>query len=127
MIFHRKQRVLPETAISLQINNFVIQVSHSVKFLGIILVENLSWNVQISSVSRRLSKYVPIMYRIRDTCNVQVLKLVYNCLVYPNLIYANSVWGFCTKLALNPLNIMHKKIIRSMCGLSFTDHTAGFL
>ena len=72
-----------------------------------------------------MSKYVPIMYQIRDFCDVQTLKLIYNSLVYPNLIYGNSVWGFCTKQALNPLNVTNKKIIRAMYGLRFNDHTAG--
>ena len=125
VLFHRKQRIVNPLDLSIYLDESCVGVSDSVKFLGVVLDKNLSWDTQTSNVLRRLSKYVPIMHRIRDFCDVQTLKIVYNSLVYPNLIYGNSVWGFCTKKVLNPLNITNKKIIRAMLGLRFRDHTAG--
>ena len=40
--------------------------------------------------------------------------LIYNCLIYSNIIYCNSIWGFCKKNAIQPLLVAHKKIIRAI-------------
>ena len=82
MVFHRKQRTLPATL---------------AKFLGVIIDSNLSWNLHISNLSRKLAKYSPILYRIRKHCMNKPLKLIYSCLIYSNLIYCISVWGHCKK------------------------------
>ena len=42
-------------------------------------------------MSWKLAKYTPILYCIRKYCTTEALKLIYNCLVYYNLIYCNSV------------------------------------
>ena len=76
-----------------------------------------------TNLSRKLSKYVPILYRIQNLCTPRSLKLIYNCLIYSNLIYCNSVWGYCRSVALNPLIVTHKKIVRALAGVGYNHHT----
>ena len=110
----------------LRLGDAVINKVENAKFLGILLDQHLSWNENISNVVRKLAKYVPIMYASRRYCSEKCLKLIYNCLVYSNLIYCNSIWGYCTKTALQPLFIMQKKIIRGMAGVSLYDSSRPF-
>ena len=95
----------------------------SVRFLGVILDPNLAWDDHIKNVTRKLTKYVPILYRIRNLCTKKSLMLIYNCLIYSNLIYCNSVWGFCKNSALYPLVVKQKKIVRAIAGVSRLHHT----
>ena len=108
---------------SLLIDGLAVNRVSTCKFLGVILDENLSWTHHIASICRKLAKYVPIMSNIRAICTTTSLKLIYNCLIYSNLIYCNSVWGHCKGVAINPLIIMHKKIVRSIIGARFDAHT----
>lgn len=117
IIFHRKQRKLRTTENNITIGSEVVEKVDYTKFLGLLIDKNLSWDRHILNLSRKLSKYVPIIYRIRKICNLKSLKLLYNCLIYSNLIYCNSVWGHCKSVALNPLLITHKKIIRALAGV----------
>ena len=63
------------------------------------------------------------MYEARPYCTHKILKLLYNCLIYSYLNYCNSVWGYCTKYALQLLNVVQKKILRAMTRLRFNTHT----
>ena len=118
IIFHRKQRRLPSTLPKLSIGNSDISKVNQVRFLGVIMDPNLSWNCHVSSQARKLAKYVPILYRTRKYCTNRALKLIYNTLIYSNLIYCNSVWGSCKSSAMKPLKSFQKKIMRAMAGVN---------
>ena len=98
----------------------------SVKFLGVILDSSLSWNDHINNLTRKIAKFVPIFYRIRSLCTVESLKIIYNGLVYSNLVYCSSIWGFNNQVTLKPLITMQKKIIRAIAGLNCLDHTSDY-
>ena len=85
------------------------------------LDEHLLWAEHINMVIRKISKFVPIMYKIRNSLNLCDLKLIYNSLVYPNVIYCNIIWGGICKTRLNLLFVLQKKIIRAM---TFSDRCA---
>ena len=52
------------------------------------------------------------------------LKLLYNCLVYPSLIYGNAAWGSACKNNLKSLVTTQKKIIRVLNFKQKYEHTA---
>ena len=118
IIFHRKQRRIPENDNQIFLGTDLVTEKKYVKFLGVVVDCNLSWNYHIGNLNRKLAKYVPIFYRIRNFCTSKALKIMYNGLVYSNLIYCNSIWGYCTDTALNPLTVLHKKVIRAMAGVN---------
>ena len=123
MIFHRKQKYVPTINHSLSLNEIELKRTFSIRFLGVILDPNLAWDDHIKNLTRKIAKYVPILYRIRNLCTRKSLMLIYNCLVYANLIYCNSVWGFCKSSALYPLVIKQKKIVRAIAGVGRLHHT----
>ena len=82
---------MPAVAGSLMCNGVPVESVMHVKFLGVFLDPHLSWNYHISSVSRKIAKYAPIIYRIRNLCTPLSLKIIYHCLVYANLIYFINV------------------------------------
>ena len=109
MVLHRKQRTLPATSDKLYLDGNEVEKLTYAKFLGVIIDSNLSLNHHISNVSWKVAKYIPILFRIRKYCMTKALKLIYDCLIYSNLIYCNSAWGHCKKNALSPLIVIHKK------------------
>ena len=118
VIFRRKQKRVPAHSNILRLDDATIRMVENIRFLGVLLDQHLSWNEQISNIARKLAKYVPIMYASRHHCSDKCIRLIYNCLIYSNLIYCNSIWGYCTKAALRPLHIIQKKILRGMAGVS---------
>ena len=123
ILFQRKQRHLPIFDQTLELGGVEIERVSNVKFLGVIVDQYLDWSSHISNLSRKLAKYVGIIWKIRKLCTGKSLKLIYHSLIYSNLIYCNSVWGHCKMIALRPLEVVHKKIIRAVDGAHRMAHT----
>ena len=79
------------------------------KFIRVIVDANLSWDLHISNVARKPAKYAPLIRKLRNLLTHESLLLIYKGLVYSNMIYLNSVRGYCSQNASNPLVITQKK------------------
>ena len=112
IIFHRKRRKLLEKTYNISIGESLVARETCTKFLGVQVDENLSFHQHISHLIRKMAKYVPILYQTRNSLSNESLKLIYNSLIYPNLIYCISVWGSCAKIHRNQLLCLQKKIVR---------------
>ena len=123
MIFHRQRKRLQPCRAKIRIGTNEIERVYEIKFLGMMLDEHLLYKSHVNLVLRRVSRFAGIFYRIRDFVNAKCLKLLYNALVLPNLMYCNSIWGSCCASTMRPLLMMQKKIIRTLNFSGYTDHT----
>ena len=109
--------------ISLRINNNIIKQVSSVRFLGLIIDEGLTWKEHIDSVSKNIIKSSGLIAKLRHYANKNSLKLIYYALVYPYLTYGNLVWGNTYPTRLKKLFNIQKKIVRLICFKLYTDHS----
>lgn len=123
IIFHRNSKKFV-VADYITIDDHRITRVHSTRFLGVIVDDCLNWRLHVQHVLRKISKFNPIFRHIRSLVSQDVLKLLYNSLVYPHLTYCNSVWGACVRATLHPLMIVQKKIVRTICFSNFREHSA---
>ena len=121
MLFKRRGHV--DGHIGVKIDNLDLNRVDSVKFLGVALDERLSWCVHAANIAGRISKFVPILYNVRSNLDLKSMKIIYYALIYPNIIYCNSVWGNCCAIYLSPLELVLKKIVRVMTFGSRYEHT----
>ena len=70
-----------------------------------------------------LNWYVRILYRVRRSLPLQSLKLVYNSLIYPNIIYCYTVWGSCNNSTRYLLFILQKRILYAIYGSRVREHS----
>ena len=52
---------------TLKINNSIIKRESTVRFLGVLLDENLTWRPHIDLIENKISKYLGILYNARRT------------------------------------------------------------
>lgn len=123
IIFHYKQRNRL-TLGNVSIENESISRVQSTRFLGLHIDENLSWMFHTNHVARILSKFSYILYRVRSLLNDRSLLLIYNSLIFPNIVYCQSVWGFTNRSHINKICIAQKKVVRVIGNASFREHTA---
>lgn len=57
------------------------------KYLGLIIDKDLTWNSHINSVIKKVSPYVGLFRRISFICSDNVKKLLYYAFFYSNIIY----------------------------------------
>ena len=63
--------------ISLRINNDIIKQVSSVRFLGLIIDEGLTWKEHIDSVSKNIIKSSSLIAKLQHYANKNSLKLIY--------------------------------------------------
>ena len=108
--FHplNKSDTIPLILPSLKINNHTIKRETSIKFLGVIIDENITWRNHINYLSNKISKNIGVMYRARRFLNLQNMKSLYFSLIHSYINYGNIAWGSTNKTKLLKLH-KHQK------------------
>ena len=101
-----------------------IEESVGCKFLGVHIDNKLNFKNHIQSISSKLTKNIGILYRIRDCLPLLARTNFYYAFIYPFLTYNIVIWGGTFENHLKPLNVLHKRAIRTICDGQKTDHTA---
>ena len=105
--------------VNICINDKCLSRVSQVKFLGTIIDDKLTWKPHIDYISKKLSKAIAIMYRLKAYVTQETLCSLYYSLVYPYLTYCNVVWGNTFKTHLKPLIALQRKAVRC---LNFRNH-----
>ena len=88
-----------------------------------VLDEHLNWKTHISNVSRKISKSIGIIHKSRFCLGLSSVRILYNSLVYPYLIYCVSVWASTYPTNLNRVTILQKRLVRIIANKPFDAHT----
>jgi exonuclease III len=112
--FHRK-RLNYNLLNPVYIRNNMIDKTNSVKYLGVMVDEDLNWKDQVALLVGKIGKYVGIISKIRSSLTKESLRLIYFAVIHSHLSYCTEIWGQCTASALSPLIIIQNKIVRVIC------------
>ena len=63
--------------------------------LGVDVDENLSWNVHIDNIAKKIASGIGILRRSLPFVTFEVLSTIYSTLVQPYFDYCSIVWGNC--------------------------------
>ena len=105
------------------IHDKTIERQHKGKFLGVILDDTLSFKDHITQISKKLSKVVGILYKIKVIFPLDILRHLYLTLFYPYLTYCVLAWGKINRSTLNPIYLLQKKAIRILTNCDSRAHT----
>jgi len=90
MIFGRK-RLLSLKNHCVTMNNQILERVEKTKFLGVYIIENLTWKDHVSHISLKITRGLGKMNRVRKISSRQLLVTFYN---RPTMIY--SYFLYCT-------------------------------
>ena len=105
---------LPSDAVSIKIGNLPIKQSRYVKYLGVLLDENLSWKYHLTELSKKLARTCGMFFKVRHFLPINVLICLYNSLFSPFLQYGILVWGLTYETYINPVLLLQKRVIRAI-------------
>ena len=109
--------------IQLLINDYKLDQVKETIFLGVILDENLNWKSEISHVANKVSKSIGIIRKSNFYLSTNSLRTLYFSLVYPYFFYCNLVWASTYKSNLVRLEILQKRVVRTIAKTHFYAHT----
>ena len=108
---------------NLKLGNFTMKKVKEVKFLGVIIDDELSWGPQINYLREKLISSIVIIKRIKKFIPVTEYLKLYNALFKSHISYCISSWGGIPKYKLNGLFSIQKRCIRLLFGAELTfDH-----
>lgn len=91
-----------------------IQRTTTIKFLGVLFQEQLSWSPHIDAIKKDLSRRIGILNRLRYYVPTNVKLQIYYALVHSRLTYCSLVWLTTTATNLNSLLILQNRAIRAI-------------
>ena len=112
--------------LNIKICNTILPKSTSIKFLGITIKDNLTWDDHINTISIKINKTIGILHKIKHKINNETLLLLYYSLIYPHLTYCNILWGNSPDAHLRTLKKTQNRFIRLFLNLPTHCHISSF-
>ena len=101
-------------------NRKAIEQKDHVKYLGILMDQHLSWKHQISNVSKKISRGIGILAKLRGNgLDKILLSNIYYCLVFSYLSYGVEAWGSACQSDLSKIRVLQNKAVRIISGRQY--------
>ena len=126
MLIGSRQRLCTfHNPLSLMIDGAPVAQVSSTKSLGVHIDQNLSWNVHIENLCKKISSGIGALKRMRSSFLFHTRLSDQSS---ASLDYCNSVWGSCSKTLANKLQKLQNRTARilthSMMPTSWLDKTS---
>ena len=95
-----------------------------VKYLGVTMDEKLIWKPHIKNVHAKVASGCWALRQLQQFVTRDVLLKVYYGLIYQNLQYCISCWGWVAKSNTKCLQVLQKRAIRTICSVHGKYHTS---
>ena len=92
IIFKSKNKTITKH-LNFRISGQKIKPSNKVKYLGVILQEDLHWNKYLLNLGKKLSRSIGLLSKIRHYVPKHLLRTIYFSIFNSHLIYACEIWG----------------------------------
>ncbi len=96
-----------------------VEIQENVKFLGIHLDGNLSWDTHINYVATKLNKAYFGIRQLKNIVDIKSLLLVYHALAISHINYSIMLWGSSTEI--KRIFILQKRLIRLIFSLGYQE------
>ncbi len=80
-----------------------------VKFLEVIIDENLDWKLQIANVKKKIGKGNYLLWRYKNRTTLPMKKVIYESFIRTHLTYCLPIWGAKKSQSLTELKKLAKK------------------
>ena len=102
-------------------NEIKIRRVKLVKYLGLWIDDNLTWEVQIDHICSKMACNIGIIKQIRNFIPKESLLTLYRTLVELYLRYCNTVWEQCNETLKDTIQTLQYKAARTIAKLRYDD------
>ena len=96
--------------LKIQLNGKKLLPSSHVKYLGVLIDDQLKWNFYINELSTKLSRATGMIAKIRHYVNAKSLSMIYHGIFSSLLLYGSQIWGQSNQAQMNMAKIQDKAI-----------------
>ena len=122
-IFKSNRKKIENIPNKIDFANYTIERTTTIKFLGIILDEHLTWNQHIIEVCNKLKSLFHIFYNIRRYLSKENIKTLYYTLIYSRIKYGLIVYGQASITKLNKIQTLQNRLLKILSSKKFRYST----
>ena len=119
-MFKTNTKVNCNTSLNLYINGKPIEKVSSCKYLGILIDENLNWDLHVDYVYKKIIRFTGIFYKLRSIVPKKCLCKLYYAFVFPYISYGVEIYANSCNATLDKLNKVNNKILRILLQTNFS-------
>ena len=123
VVFAAKNKLLDQP-LNIHINGTSIAVVDSTKFLGVWIDKQLSWQMHVNELSKKLRRVCGIVNRYKYTFTYKIKKMLYHSLLLSNIQYCLLIYGTAYATHLERILKMQKFFLRMLHLLEYRAPTA---
>lgn len=109
------------------LNNSHIKRSQSVRYLGIILDEKLSWKNHINDLETKLIKVIKAFKILKNWLPLKEKRKVYFAYVHSKIKYGIQLYGTANKGLIHKIQVMQNRAIKTLFQLDYYTPTLHLL
>ena len=83
----------PAKGIKLVIDHENYESEDSIKYLGVVIHKNLTWNEYVESLIAKVNQRIGLLNRIKHLLPLDARVALYNALIRPLFNFAKTIWG----------------------------------
>lgn len=84
------------------------------RYLGLIIDDNLTWRKHIEILSKDIARPVGVMHKLKYRLKESTLKLIYHSLIHSKLFYMINAWGSAKQLYKKQLYVLQNRALKSI-------------
>lgn len=95
--------------------NKIINQKKQVKYLGVILDQNLTFTEHVKNIAIKANKILNMLFPVynrKSKLNYKNKLIIFKSIIRPTLTYACPAWNITSKSNLNTLQVVHNKCLR---------------
>ena len=93
----------------------------SFKYLGLMVDNNLKFDIHVDYIKKKIQKRIGAMYRGSSLLPVKYRKMFANSLILPHFDYLDTIYGRASKTKLHELDVLYKKVAKIALGVEKTE------
>ena len=122
MTLGTRHKIQQARQLNISIGNTQLNRVSSRKLLGVHIDETLSWNQHIDYLRSIITSKISFLRQMSDYDPENVQKMFYQSFVLPLIDYGKSSWGSTTKLNIERINKLQKRVAHIILRWYRTDH-----
>ena len=97
---------------------------NSIKYLGVTIDSNLSWNDHVSNLCKKVSPKIELLRKLKHKLPINQLNTIYQSIIQPHFDYCISVWGHTTANNIKMLQRLQNRAARIITGMYDWEQSA---
>lgn len=125
-LYISKRRQVPDTELSLRINNSNIKCVKSCANLGIIFNNELSWSNHINITAGKVHGMLRNLWAVQSSTPIQIRMLLVKTYLIPTLLYGCEIFSNCDSTDFRKLQVTFNNITRYVFSKRRSDRISAF-